>query len=51
MDADEHLVGLGLVFPEVDGADQSEEGNFYSVRADWAIEASEIADLSGEDDD
>lgn len=51
MDADEHLVGLGLVFPEVDGTDQSEEGNFYSVRADWAIESSAIADLSGEDDD
>lgn len=35
MEAAEHLVGLGLVFPNVDREGFAIEGTYYSVHPDW----------------
>lgn len=44
MQADEHLIGLGMLFPTPTGADAEGDGDFMSVRADWDVESSEIED-------
>ena len=38
MSSDEHLVGVGLIFPDVDGGAKAEEGTYYSVHPDWDVE-------------
>lgn len=35
MEADTHIIGLGLIFPDVDRKGFAEEGTYYSVRPDW----------------
>ncbi|MGP5257298.1 Z1 domain-containing protein [Glutamicibacter ardleyensis] len=44
MQADENLIGLGMLFPTPTGADAEGDGDFMSVRPDWDIESSEIED-------
>jgi hypothetical protein len=38
MSSDEHLIGVGLIFPDVDGEARAEEGTYYSVHPDWEVE-------------
>lgn len=35
MEADEHIIGLGLIFPDVDREGFADEGTYYSVHPDW----------------
>lgn len=39
MEASQDLIGLGLVFPDVDRAGFAAEGEYYSVRPDWEVSA------------
>jgi hypothetical protein len=36
MNATEHLIGLGLIFPEV--AEPTADGTYYAVKPDWQPE-------------
>lgn len=37
MQAPDHLLGLGLVFPEVERDGQAEDGTYYAVHPDWEV--------------
>lgn len=39
MHAPDHLVGLGLIFPELDREGVAEQGTYYSVHPDWEVES------------
>lgn len=39
MEAPQHLIGVGLVFPEMGDPDLSDQGDYYSVHPDWEIDA------------
>ena len=37
MHAPDHLVGIGLIFPDVEREGFAEEGTYYSVHPDWEV--------------
>lgn len=37
MNAPQHLVGLGLIFPDVDHDGIADQGDYYSVHPDWEV--------------
>lgn len=39
MRAPDHLVGLGLIFPDIDREGVAEQGTYYSVHPDWEVES------------
>ncbi len=41
MEADEHLIGLGVIFPDVDREGFATEGTYYSVHPDWEPSAAD----------
>ncbi|MFJ2085218.1 Z1 domain-containing protein [Micromonospora chokoriensis] len=41
MEAPDHLMGLGLIFPEVEREGYSDEGTYYSVHPDWEVSATD----------
>jgi hypothetical protein len=41
MEAPNHLMGLGLIFPEVERDGHSEDGTYYSVHPDWEVSATD----------
>ncbi|WP_406024053.1 Z1 domain-containing protein [Nocardioides sp. NBC_00850] len=45
MDAEEHMIGLGIIFPDVDRDGVASEGTYYSVHPDWEVEVAEDEDL------
>lgn len=45
MTAGDHLLGLGITFPEVDREGLADEGTYYSVHPDWEVEAEEDDEL------
>jgi hypothetical protein len=49
MDADQDIVGLGLIFPDVDREGFASEGDYYSVHPDWEVSAEEDQDEIPED--
>lgn len=52
MDAPDHMIGLGIVFPGFDQVNDVTDGDFYSVTPDWEVaEADEGAFTIGEDED
>jgi hypothetical protein len=44
MQAPGHLMGIGLIFPELEREGRVEEGTYYSVHPDWAVTAPEEDD-------
>lgn len=49
MAAADHLVGVGVIFPELDRHGLAEEGSYFSVRPDWEVDVQEDADDLPED--
>lgn len=45
MEAPDHLLGLGIIFPDVDREGVADEGTYYSVHPDWEVEAEEEDEL------
>lgn len=45
MHAPDHLVGIGLIFPETDRDGMAEHGTYYSVHPDWEIESESDDDI------
>lgn len=43
--APDHLVGLGLIFPETDKDGMAEQGTYYSVHPDWEVETESEDDI------
>ena len=44
MDAPQDIIGLGLIFPDVDREGFAAEGDYYSVHPDWEVSAEEDED-------
>jgi hypothetical protein len=44
MEADENLIGLGVIFPDVDREGFAAEGTYYSVHPDWEPSAADDDD-------
>jgi len=38
MEAPQHIIGLGVIFPNIDRTDTAASGDYYSVTADWEPE-------------
>jgi hypothetical protein len=49
MQAADHLLGIGLIFPDVERDGLAEEGTYYSVHPDWEVTVSEDDDEVPED--
>lgn len=45
MNADEPLVGLGIIFPEVGTSGSEANASYYSVRPDWTPRLDEEVDI------
>lgn len=45
MTATAPIVGLGLIFPDTDGAEFAQEGSYYSVRPDWSVAMDDVEDI------
>lgn len=51
MQASQDIVGLGLIFPDVDREGFASEGEYYSVHPDWEVSAEEDEDEVPEDNE
>ena len=49
MQATDHLLGIGLVFPDVERDGLAEDGTYYSVHPDWEVTVPEDDDEVPED--
>ncbi len=49
MQASDHLLGIGLIFPDVEREGFAEGGTYYSVHPDWEVAVSEDDDEVPED--
>ncbi|WFE23305.1 Z1 domain-containing protein [Solwaraspora sp. WMMD937] len=45
MQAPDHLIGVGIIFPEVEQEGLAKDGTYYSVHPDWEVEAVDEEDL------
>lgn len=49
MQASDHLLGIGLIFPDVERDGFAEGGTYYSVHPDWEVAVSDDDDELPED--
>ena len=49
MQASDHLLGIGLIFPDVERDGFAEGGTYFSVHPDWEVAVSEDDDEVPED--
>ena len=51
MEATDHLIGIGLIFPDVERGDFGEGGTYYSVHPDWEIAVPEDDEVPVDSED